>query len=364
MKVISTGNTYEIFDDTLCTYDSLPPQTYIAKFSEFKGFYLKKCGDIEIKENKIYGTHIGKVDKVLQSFKKFDRNLGVIMSGDKGIGKSLFAKLLSAEAVKRGIPVIIVDSYFSGISSFLESIEQEIMVLFDEFDKTFKDSQAELLSLFDGISTGKKLFVITCNEIYSLNEYLLNRPGRFHYHFRFEYPSPDEVRAYLQDKLPSEFYGEIDDVVSFSLKVNINYDCLRAIAFELGTGVPFKTAIKDLNIINNSDLRKIYTLTLHYANGMTVTDEWRFLDLFDNEEQSFCFNDKNGNNLVCAECFLSDAIFDIEKSEYVIQAQKLRITYFDTEDESKEFMKLAEKTSVDALTISCIPEKDSIHYSL
>ena len=40
-----------------------------------------------------------------------------------------------------------------------------------------------MLSLFDGLDNGKKLFVITCNEVERLNAYLLNRPGRFHYHF-------------------------------------------------------------------------------------------------------------------------------------------------------------------------------------
>lgn len=102
MRVISSGNTYEVFDDSLKTYDKFPVQTYVVRFSKFKGFYLEKYMDIEIKEDKIYGVHMEKVEKVLRSFEKFDRNLGVILSGDKGIGKSLFAKLLSIEAVNRG----------------------------------------------------------------------------------------------------------------------------------------------------------------------------------------------------------------------------------------------------------------------
>ena len=42
MKVISSGNTYEIFDDTLRVYEKLPAQNYIVRFSKFKGFYLDK----------------------------------------------------------------------------------------------------------------------------------------------------------------------------------------------------------------------------------------------------------------------------------------------------------------------------------
>lgn len=189
---------------------------------------------MEITESKIYGVHTEKVFKVLDSFEKVNRNLGVILSGDKGIGKSLFAKLLAIEAMKKGIPLIVVDTYVPGIASYIECIEQDVMVLFDEFDKTFgevksKDGdaspQSHLLSLFDGLSGGKKLFVITCNELKKLNDYLINRPGRFHYHFRFEYPSADEIRDYLYDKLDPEQYEEIENVISFSSKISLNYDC-------------------------------------------------------------------------------------------------------------------------------------------
>ena len=133
------------------------------------------------------------------------------------------------------------------------------MFLFDEFDKTFGDirtgeneanPQSGLLSLFDGTSNGKKLFVITCNSLYRLNDYLVNRPGRFHYHFRFDYPTPEEVREYLTDKLSGQYQAEIEKVILFSKKVSLNYDCLRAIAFELNLGEPFWKAIFVLHIIN------------------------------------------------------------------------------------------------------------------
>ena len=80
-----------------------------------------------------------------------------------------------------------------------------------------------LLSLFDGTTGGKKLFIVTCNELYSLNSYIVNRPGRFHYHFRFDYPTPEDIREYLHDKLPEEQHGEIEKVVDFSRKTSLNY---------------------------------------------------------------------------------------------------------------------------------------------
>ena len=65
---------------------------------------------------------MSKVAKVLKAFPKAEKNLGVILSGNKGIGKSLFAKTLAVEATKVGLPVIIVDTYIPGIASFIEEI--------------------------------------------------------------------------------------------------------------------------------------------------------------------------------------------------------------------------------------------------
>lgn len=172
MIVVSHGNVYDIYDDSLQTHEKLPAQTYVVLFSNQRGFYLEKYVEMEITELKIYGVHLDKVQKVLNSFDKVSRNLGVILSGDKGIGKSLFVKLLAMEAVNKNIPLIVVDTYIPGIASYIESIEQDVMVLFDEFDKTFGEvkskygeasPQTNLLTLFDGISGGENFVEVSFN---------------------------------------------------------------------------------------------------------------------------------------------------------------------------------------------------------
>lgn len=370
MKVISTGNTFKVFDDTLRTYENFPAQSYVVRFSKFEGFYLERYVDIEVNEDKIYGVHINKVNKVLNSFKCFNRSLGVILSGDKGIGKSLFAKILSIEAMKKDIPLVVVDRFIPGIASYIESIDQEIMVLFDEFDKTFGEvrasdgeasPQTELLSLFDGVSGGKKLFVITCNELHKLNEYLINRPGRFHYHFRFDYPTPTEVREYLQDKLHKTYYGEIDAVIAFSRKVNLNYDCLRAVAFELNSGIPFKEAITDLNIVKLGSGTR-YNVILHYKNGLIASCKYCSIDLFGDHNESVWLGDKNGYSYVEVTFNVGSAEFDAEKLLYIIKADDLTIRYDDDED-YKNLVKCAKETDVEYLSFSRMPSK-SIHYTI
>lgn len=372
MRAISQGdNTYDIFDDSLRVYNQLPPQSYVVRFSDRRGFYLSKYVDMEINEAKVYGVHDDKVEKVMASFGEMNRSLGVILSGDKGIGKSLFAKMLAKAAIENNIPVIVVDTFINGIASYIESIEQEVMVLFDEFDKTFgevraKDGesspQTNLLTLFDGLSGGKKLFVVTCNELRKLNEYLVNRPGRFHYHFRFEYPSASEIRQYLQDKLPEEYHGEIDNVVSFAGKVSLNYDCLRSIAFELNHGLTFADAIKDLNIINIE--RESYKVALRYANGLVATNKNVYLDMFGDDERTTVYlYDNHGNNFVDAEFIPTNAMFDTSTGGHVIPVDKLKLTYYEEDEESKASIQAAKSSKAVCLVISRNLSR-SIHYAV
>ncbi len=366
MKAISIGKRYEIYDDSLKAYDKLPAKTYTVRFEKMSGFFLETRTDLAVKE-KVYGIHPEKADKVFRAFTMFERNLGVILSGDKGIGKSLFARILASKAVEDGYPVIIIDQFIPGIASYIESIEQEAVFLFDEFDKTFGsirpgdnegDPQSGLLSLFDGTSQGKKLFIITCNNLHKLNDYLVNRPGRFHYHFRFDYPSSEEIREYLLDKLGTQYLSEIEKVILFSRKVALNFDCLRAIAFELSMGGSFETVIQDLNIINTRET--VYNITLHFNGGTVMTSNYCRLDMFNKEGREMVeLYDEKGRNLVTAEFMPSACIYDPLRSATILPADSLTLDYNDYYGEAAQ--EEAQKLIPEYLSIVRATEK-SIHY--
>lgn len=340
MKVVNTGNSYRIYDDSVKVFDTLPANTYSICFSRDAGFWMESRAPLCINE-KVYGVHEEKVTKVMDAFKKFDRNLGVILSGDKGIGKSMFARMLAIFANNAGYPVLIADRYIPGIANYIDSIEQEVVVLFDEFDKTFGkaskedgarlDPQTEMLSLFDGVSSGKKLFVITCNEIRELNDYLINRPGRFHYHFRFDYPTASEIMDYMKDHLNAAYHGEIHKVISFAQKTDINYDCLRSIAFELNNGIDFSTAIKDLNIMNMKDMK--YRVELRFQNGESLRSDNVRLDLFDPTEDNIFWLNGNKGEMPCRVQFMSaDCIYNADKAITFVDAENVRILWDDDPD--------------------------------
>ena len=285
MNVVNSGSRYQIYGEDVKTYKKLPVASYEVCFNKMTGFFLTLRPDLVVKEEKVYGNHEARVNKVLHSFSLTDRNLGVILSGQKGIGKSLFAKVVANKSLEVDLPVIMVTDYFPGIANFLGSIEQEVVVIFDEFEKNFSNRddtspQDELLSLFDGTDGGKKLFIVTCNEMHRVNSYMVNRPGRFHYHFTIKNPSDEEIIEYMHDKLDEQYYPVIDRVVKFAKTVNVTYDYLRAIAFELNQGISLDEALADLNITNDDSVG--YEIKVVMNNGSVFTRECHYFNLFGN----------------------------------------------------------------------------------
>jgi len=384
MKVVNTGTTYRIYADDLITSDMLPCKFYKVEFFPMSGWCLEETDEISVNE-KIYGQLKDKRSKVIKSFKRSIKNFGVILSGDKGMGKSLFVKFL-AEKIVEEYPVIIVDKYIDGIADFINSINQECMVIFDEFDKVFRtkedsvgtsmDPQTEMLGLFDGIVSSKKLFVITCNDINKLSDYFINRPGRFHYHFRFNYPAIDEIKEYLNDNLNSSYLNEVDNIISFASKAKLNYDCLRSIVSELNQGYSFKDSINDLNIVRIDEY--VYNWYIRFTDGTIVKNDSKFYgDLFGTEEQELSFflenSRSNYTHQAIIKCTPSDSQYDLRTRMHYINASDIsfewtwNMDWNDPDQQDKDLdekIKLLKLKEVECILFKRVNNKDSLRYIL
>lgn len=338
MNVVHSGDTFQIYSNALKTYEKLPLGTYDVCFHKMMGFYLTSHPDLVVNEEKIYGSTPAKVEKVLRGFQAVDRNFGVILSGRKGIGKSLFARQLAVRAKDYNLPLILVSCYYPGIADFLSSIDQEVIVLFDEFEKTFADQehvnpQEEMLPLFDGIDNGKKLFIITCNEVHKLNSYLINRPGRFHYHFVLGNPTPDEIKEYMTDKLNPEYHHLIKKLIGFSMNVDLTYDVLRAIAFELNMGYSFEDTLMDLNISKEGTPK--YNIRVEFADGSYRMRNNERLNTYSNDKEYVWLNGKNGRSedSIRIAFVPSDIVLDMDHAEMTLNPDKVEryvdVDYFD-----------------------------------
>lgn len=350
MRVTDSKFVYEMCNDDTKKCDLLPAGCYIIRFSPQTDFFLEKYSEIKVNEQKVYGPHPEKAKKVMQSFQKFNRNLGVIVSGKKGSGRTLFLKLLAQEALKERLPVIIVEKYIPGIIAVIERISQEALVLFDEFDKTFCDvcegedevnTDCSLFTLLDGFAQGKKLLAVTCSDVRKLEENFLNRPGRFHYHFRFEYPKTEDIKEYLEDNLEKQYYPEIEQVISFSGKVGLSYDCLRTVAFELNCGEKFTEIIKELNLVNTEKIK--YQVKVYYGDGTVTANDGFLIDLFSGCKSAVPVYDKKGDYMGTVILNPPDLCYDGSKDEMYVDSEDIRIRFdedcYDLDNEIYEDMK-------------------------
>lgn len=271
------GSTLRIFNDDLQVLDQIPVGTYKVAFNPMAGYTLEKRQDFE-EAAKVYGEHEAIAERIISRYMSMERNFGTILGGRKGTGKSLTARLISTKLLALGIPTIIVDEDTDGIVDFLESIEQRVFVLFDEFEKVFdsgnddrEDRQQKFLGLLDGIINNKHLYVITINDYYKLNEYFLGRTGRFYYDFTYKDLGLEEIHAVISDHIKEDI--KIDSLKTAKLlhRLNVNYDQLHSIVNELNFGESIKSVLTYLNLDIHSNVQsKMYDIEFTFANGDVI----------------------------------------------------------------------------------------------
>ncbi len=337
---IETGGHVRVYDDAVRTHQMFPLGTYRVHFGSKEGFSLVKIDDLTVGSERIYGGRDKKVQKIFRSYALSDRSLGVMLSGDKGIGKSLFLRMVAEEALDQGLPVVVVSEDNDGIVEFLDSLD-ECLIVFDEFEKTFPagrnghsgagNRQNQFLTLFDGLSSARRIYCLTVNDIADISTYIVNRPGRFHYHMRFEYPGPDEVRQYLMDQAPGADPDEIENVALFSRRARLNYDHLRAIAFELQQpDTLFSEVVEDLNI--KSVEPSTYRIEARFPDGKVWSDEVE-MNLFERGDVGRTFELRNSTRSIFASFMPKDLLFEPDGGIFVPID---RLDLLDDEDEEPE----------------------------
>ena len=165
---------------------------------------------------KIYQTESDKffIKRILTYFDKMDKlNLGVLLTGLKGSGKSLTAKLLSK---KSNLPIIVVSPTYPAneLTEMFTNFNTPCCILFDECDKNKRWNSNDMLGFLDGLQdTAKKLVIYTCNETCDLSQYLIDRCSRIKYCKNYEGINKETITQIANDLISNK--DIIPEVVNF-----------------------------------------------------------------------------------------------------------------------------------------------------
>ena len=256
---LQDGNVFSQGSATTVSHpEGLPKGIYEVKVS-MTGFYLSKIAESFTFDYKLYGLNQKFIDYVLKTYKNTTGNLGVLLDGIKGTGKTVTAKELCNHLQ---LPVILVQSMGDSNDKLIKylstTINFDCIFFFDEYEKEFKNS-SDVLSFMDGTynSIYRKIFLLTTNEL-NVDPNLLGRPSRIRYKKSFSNLSEEVTREILNDILEDK--TAIEKVIELTHSMNIiTIDLIKAIATEINIhGVEALPDIKETFNIEFSRFTYLY----------------------------------------------------------------------------------------------------------
>lgn len=244
---LKTENIVRFFDSEesdLTFGKEVPMGTWKVCYDKFIGCHLVET-EVKLSHGKIYGNSQNVANHIVEAYgkNKADKNLGVLLSGDKGLGKTLTARLVM-EQLNGKKPIVVISEFLPGLPDFLMNIK-DCVIFMDEFEKFMggnanggdneedQTKQETLLSVLDGNGgCAGNLFLLTVNNVWQLDENLKSRPGRIRYHYKFTSENADVVRAYCADNLVRKELTE-DIVKTLGDKRFVSMDILSSFVEEL-----------------------------------------------------------------------------------------------------------------------------------
>lgn len=291
--VIPKSNEIWYVDDNYYTQGSnnrtiqeLPLGVYELQ-QTLQGFVLIRQYDNFTFPYKIYGSEGTMVNRVKHTFDSTTGNLGVLFNGTKGTGKTVTAKQICNNMQ---MPVIMVTKHYKGCESDINSINQDITVFVDEFEKIFRED-SDILTIMDGAlnSAFRRLFILTTNHLY-INDNLKQRPGRVRYLKTFRDLDVSVTEELVDDLLiHKQFKSELMQFIS-SMEI-ITIDIVKSVIQEVN--IHKEAPMQFAEFFNVKKITGKYNIFLLDENNkevplfLSVGTNMRNFDSYNDDEDGF-----------------------------------------------------------------------------
>lgn len=263
-----TGNSFYLAE-TSDEYNILPKGVYKVNYDEMKHcLYHERIADEFTFSFKLYNLENSFIDRVVKTYNNTKGNLGILLNGQKGTSKSVTAKQI---ANKLGLPVIIIHEKHDGIASFINELQQDTVIFFDEYEKIYNNYDHSILTVMDGILDNdfRKTFLLTTNDLH-VNTNLLQRPGRIRYLKPFGDLSLEVIIEVIDDRLVHKEFKEkcIEFIASLE---TITIDIVNAVIDEVNIHHESPEAFKD--VFNVAAIKNVFNIYKIIEKGKIITEE-------------------------------------------------------------------------------------------
>ena len=322
---MKSGNTYRIArKEALDITEHLPGGNYTVNKDEMTGqLYLEHIDNFNVPK-KIYGDCLRHTDRIVNTFMDRDNATGVMMTGEKGSGKTLLTKNVCMKLAEMDIPTLVINSPWCGdkFNTFIQSIDQPCAILFDEFEKVYdRDQQELILTLLDGVFPSKKLFLLTSNDKWRVDFHMRNRPGRIFYMLDFKGVNGEFIREYCTDNLKAKEHIERIVNVSAMFK-EFNFDMLKALVEEMNRyGETPQQALAMLNAKPEFDGDTMYEVKIvHNGKDIEYDSNFRGNPLSpDGVEIGFDPDPENDEDDYVHKTFTASTLVTVKNGEFVFE---------------------------------------------
>ena len=338
-NIINEGGKLRfITQDSIKIEKKLKPCVYSVK-CDLQGFFLDRVDALTPADFKVYGNVDFYADRIIKTFNDRKKNTGVLLSGEKGSGKTLLAKIVCDKMQRdHKVPVVLVNEPYHGDSfnTFIQLIDQPCILFFDEYEKVYFEEEANngLLTLMDGVYTSEKLFLLTSNNSY-ISPFMENRPGRIFYSIEFSGVDQETVVDYLKDNLKYKDKGT--GILTLTKLIrDFNFDMLVALVEDINRyNISARDAVDMLNIKNvrgyktNFDIKKFsvtgkFHKLLEVDSSITINPFYCDFEIAyessSDEDEDYSLETFNSSHLVDADIDAGKYTFiNDSKSELVLE---------------------------------------------